>query len=163
MTVLVDPYPKFLAFLYLVYPDLYKTLASFSTKTDLVEAELTRFNNMDAYQAIIFSDGDTSSGEKFNVVFNDHFRTPYSWDWRWVFAITITYTNQTIFLLKFKQRVIALPTGKYALSNVFFNNLQDLFSKEIEKLITSSKKKNISIKENYKTYLNSTKSIQIDI
>ncbi len=148
-------YPKLLAFLQLIYPSLFEELAHYSSKSDLVEAKLISANYLNSYQAIVFSEGETRNGEIFKIIPKYSFVSPYSWDWRWVFALSLKYDKNTIFPIKFQQKVIALPTGKHPLSTVFFNNLNNEFTKEIHKLIELLDRDNTLITEAYESYLNS--------
>ena len=153
MAAVNKQYPKLLSFLYLIYPSLYEQLAEFSSKSQLVEAKLISTNRLEMYQAIVFSEGDTSSGETFKLIFSDAMGVPYSWDWRWVFAVNVLYQDQNILPLKFKQKVIALPTGEHPLSSVFFNNLEHEFTVEINKVIDISNDNKIPIIDAYASLL----------
>lgn len=112
-------YLKLLAFLQLFYPDLYLTLSLHSEKANLLEAKLICSNNIHSYQAIIFSENMAKDGELLEVYAGKNSIAPYAWDWRWVFAVKILFAENIIFPIKFKQKVIALPTGKNPLTEVF--------------------------------------------
>ena len=100
-------YPKLLAFLQLFYPSLYQKLSDHSSKSDIVEASLICSNNADSFQAIVFSDGNSTDGELLPVYAEKTTMSMIlnSWDWRWVFAIHILFKNEKIFTLSFKQKV----------------------------------------------------------
>ena len=149
-------YPKFLAFLHLICPHLFEELANISNNSDLVEAKLLNSNCNTSFQAIVFSEGDFENGDNFQVLAENINATPYSWDLRWVFALKIIYNNHLIFPLKIKQKVIALPTGKNLLSMVFFNNLTDEITYEIQNLVQNFNSNQKTIYELYESYLNST-------
>ncbi len=148
-------YPKFLAFLRLFYPTLYKELSNHSNKSDLVEADLICSNSNHLYQAIIFSEDVAKDDELLDIYAGKDSLAPYSWDWRWVFAVKILFKRDVIFSIKFKQKVIALPTGKHPLTDVFFNILEDEFKKTLYDLEQLANNKNISIHESYIEYCNS--------
>lgn len=155
MSNAVKQYPKLLAFLQLFYPDLYSELSSHSEKTDIVEANLICSNNTHSYQAIIYSEDVAKDGELLEVYAGKESVAPYSWDWRWVFAVNILFEESHVFPIKFKQKVIALPTGKNPLTDVFFNILQDEFKTVLEEILNLSTKNKISIHESYIKYLSS--------
>ena len=149
-------YPKFLAFLHLICPHLFEELAKISNNSDLVEAKLLSSNCNTSFQAIIFSEGNFENGDYFQVLAENINAVPYSWDWRWVFALKIFYNNQLIFPLKFKQKVIALPTGKNPLSMVFFNTLKDEITFVIHNFVQIFNNDHKTIYEVYESYLNSS-------
>ena len=155
MVTLSTHYPKLLAFLQVIYPSLFEKLTHISRKSDLVEATLISSNNLTSYQAIVFSEGNTNNGEIFKIIPKNNFVMPYSWDWRWVFALHVMYEDNTIFSIKFQQKVIALPTGKHPLSGVFFRHLSDEFSVQIQKLIAISNQNKILIAKAYDSYIDS--------
>lgn len=148
-------YPKLLAFLQLFYPDIYQDLCLHSEKTDIVEANLICSNNTHSYQAIIFSEDVAKEGELFEIYTGKDFVAPYSWDWRWVFAVKILFSSKIVLPIKFKQKVIALPTGKHPLTNVFFNIIHDEFSYTIKDIITRSSNDNLSLHESFTKHLTS--------
>ena len=145
-------YPKFLAFLQLFYPTLYKNLSPCSSKADIVEANLICSNTIHSFQAIVFSEGLNKDGEILDIYTGANSIAPYSWDWRWVFAIKILYQGNIIFPIKFKQKVIALPTGNHPLSNIFFNALRNEFQKPISDLINLTKSQQFLIQKVYANY-----------
>ena len=148
-------FPKFIAFLQLFYPTLYKQLNSYVEDSDLVKANLICSNNTHSYQAIILSEDVSKDGELFEIYTGKDSIMPYSWDWRWVFAVNILFEEKSVFPIKFKQKVIALPTGKHPLTNVFFNILEDEFDKTLNELRATANNTNISIHECYLNYCNS--------
>ncbi len=148
-------YPKLLAFLQLFYPDLFTELSHHSEKADIVEANLICTNNTHCYQAIIYSEDVAKEGERLEVYVGKDSIAPYSWDWRWVFAVNILFEGRHVFPIKFKQKVIALPTGKNPLTDVFFNILQDEFKTVLKEILNISIKENILIHESYAKYLSS--------
>jgi len=152
MTDTAKNYPKLLAFLQLFYPTLYSELAPSSAKADIVEANLICSNNTHSYQAIIYSEDVAKEGELLEVYAGKDSIAPYSWDWRWVFAVSILFEGKHVFAIKFKQKVIALPTGKNPLTDVFFDILQDEFKTAIQEIIDSSIENKISIHECYTKY-----------
>lgn len=148
-------YPKFLAFLQLFYPDLYTELSHYSEKADIVEANLICSNSTHCYQAIIYSEDVAKEGELLEVYAGKDSIAPYSWDWRWVFAINILFEGNHVFRIRFKQKVIALPTGKNPLTDAFFNILQDEFKTVLENILILSIKEDVSLHESYTKYLSS--------
>ncbi len=146
-------YPKLLAFLQLFYPSLYQQLCPYSEKADIVEANLICSNKSQSYQVIIFSEDVAKDGELFKVYSGKNAVAPYSWDWRWVFAIKIVFSGSTIFAMKFKQKVIALPTGKHPLSDVFFNIIEEEFEAIIKELLNRSSQECLSLHESYTKHL----------
>lgn len=148
-------YPKFLAFLHLICPHLFEELANISNNSDLVEAKLLSSNCNTSFQAIVFSEGNFENGDYFQVLAENINAAPYSWDWRWAFALKIIYNGHLIFPLKFKQKVIALPTGKNPLSMIFFNTLTDEITFEIQNLVQNFNNDQKTIYELYESYLNS--------
>jgi len=132
MNDLAAQYPKFLAFMQLFYPALYKQISIHSTSTDLVEANLICSNNNHSFQAIVYSEGISEKGELLDIYTGTDAAAPYSWDWRWVFAVKVLFAEKPIFKIKFKQKVIALPTGNHPLTNVFFDVLKDEFTQLIQ-------------------------------
>ncbi len=155
MVTVTKQYPKLLAFLQLFYPDLYSELSLRSEKADIVEANLICSNNTHSYQAIIYSEDVAREGEMFEVYTGKDSITPYSWDWRWVFSVTILFKGSNIFQIKFKQKVIALPTGNNPLTDVFFNILQDEFKVTLKEIFNLSTKEKISIHESFIRYITS--------
>ncbi|QMU60552.1 MAG: hypothetical protein GKR92_02105 [Gammaproteobacteria bacterium] len=150
-------YPKLLAFLQLFYPTLYNKLSLHSQKADIVEAKLICSNNAHSYQAIIYSEDIAKDGELLEVYAGKDSIAPYSWDWRWVFAVKVLFSGNDIFPIKFKQKVIALPTGKNPLSDVFFKIIREDFEMVFEELLKQSTQEKISIRESYSKYLISIK------
>ncbi len=159
MVEVVKQYPKLLAFLELFYPELYSELSKYSEKTDLVEANLIKSNNTNSYQAIIYSEDVAKNGELLEVYAGNDSIAPYSWDWRWVFAVNILFSGSNVFSIKFKQKVIALPTGKNPLTHVFFNILEDEFRTTIKEILNLSIKQQIPMRNSYAKYLKSVNSI----
>ncbi len=153
MLTSVTYYPKLLAFLQLFYPSIHTHLAQISDNPALVESKLICRNDVCLFHAIVFSDDLSESGEKFPIHTNQVVSTPYSWDWRWVFALHILFKDNIIFTLKFKQKVIALPTGKYPLSEVFFENLKHEFDIQIRILIEATTKNNMTIAYSYTSHM----------
>lgn len=148
-------YPKLLAFLQLFYPDLYRELRPRSEKTDIVEANLICSNNTHSYQAIIFSEDVAKQGELLEVYTGKDSVAPYSWDWRWVFAVKVLFSGEVIFPIKFKQKVIALPTGKHPLTDTFFNIIQDEFKTTLKEIIDQADQNNKTVQQSYATYITS--------
>jgi len=155
MVTVTKQYPKLLAFLQLFYPDLYSELSLRSEKADIVEANLICSNNTHSYQAIIYSEDVAREGEMFEIYTGKDSIAPYSWDWRWVFSVTILFNGSNIFQIKFKQKVIALPTGNNPLTDVFFNILQDEFKVTLKEIFNLSTKEKISIHESFIRYITS--------
>ena len=152
MTDLARHYPKFLAFIQLFYPALYKKISIHSDKPDFVEANLICSNNNHSFQAIVYSEDVAKEGELFEIYTGKDSKAPYSWDWRWVFAIKILFAEEIIFHIKFKQKVIALPTGKHPLAGPFFNILDNEFKNVLDELGKDIKNNHISVKESYTHY-----------
>ncbi len=150
-------YPKLLAFLQLFYPTLYNEFSLHSQKADIVEANLICSNNAHSYQAIIYSEDVAKDGELLEVYAGKDSIAPYSWDWRWVFAVKVLFSGNDIFPIKFKQKVIALPTGRNPLTEVFFNIIQEDFVTVLEKILKQSTQEKTSIHESYSKYLTSNK------
>ncbi len=150
-------YPKLLAFLQLFYPTLYNKLSLHSQKADIVEAKLICSNNAHSYQAIIYSEDIAKDGELLEVYAGKDSIAPYSWDWRWVFAVKVLFSGNDIFPIKFKQKVIALPSGQNPLSDVFFKIIREDFEMVFEELLKQSTQEKISIRESYSKYLISIK------
>ena len=148
-------YPKLLAFLQLFYPDLYKELSSHSEKADIVEAQLICSNNTHSYQAMIYSEDVAKQGELLEVYAGKDSIAPYSWDWRWVFAVKVLFSGEIIFPIKFKQKVIALPTGKHPLTDTFFNIIQDDFKTTLIEIINQAEKENETLHQSYARYITS--------
>ena len=151
-------YPKLLAFLKLFYPSLYNELSPHSHKADIVETNLICSNNAHSYQAIIYSEDVAKDGELLEVYTGKNSIAPYSWDWRWVFAVKVLFSGNDIFPIKFKQKVIALPTGRNPLTEVFFNIIQEDFESVLEKVLKQSTQDEIPIHESYSKYFISTNS-----
>ncbi len=150
-------YPKLLAFLQLFYPTLYNEFCLRSQKADVVEANLVCSNNAHSYQAIIYSEDVAKDGELLEVYTGKDTIAPYSWDWRWVFAVKVLFLGNDTFPIRFKQKVIALPTGRNPLTEVFFNIIQEDFEFVLEKVLKQSTQEKISIHESYSKYLISIK------
>ena len=148
-------YPKLLAFLQLFYPELYSELSLHSEKADIVKANLICSNNVHSYQAIIYSEDVAKEGELLEVYAGKDFIAPYSWDWRWVFAVTVLFGGNIIFPIKFKQKVIALPTGKNPLTDVFFNIIQEDFKIVLKEVLDQSVQEKISVHDSYSQYFSS--------
>ncbi len=148
-------YPKFLAFMQLFYPPLYKQISTYSDKSDLVEANLICSNNAHSFQAIVYSEDVTEDGELLDIYSGKNAMAPYSWDWRWVFALKIVYSNSPVFKLTFKQKVIALPSGKHPLSDAFFNVLNDEFKQLITDLNQVKQLNNIPIHDCFAGHIKS--------
>ena len=157
MVTVTKQYPKLLAFLQLFYPNLYSELSLHSEKADIVETNLICSNNTHSYQAIIYSEDVAREGELFEVYAGKDSIAPYSWDWRWVFSVNILFEGGNVFPIKFKQKVIALPTGNNPLTDVFFNILQDEFKVTLKEILNLSTKEKISIHESFIKYINSVK------
>lgn len=153
MPTSVTYYPKLLAFLQMFYPSIHTHLAQISNNPALVESKLICTNYACLFQAIVFSDGLSESEEIFPIHTNQAVSTPCSWDWRWVFALHVLFEDNIIFTLKFRQKVIALPTGKYPLSEVFFENLKHEFDLQIKKLIEATTKNNTAVAESYTSHM----------
>ena len=149
-------YPKLLAFLQLFYSSLYEELAQYSDKSDIVEANLICSNNFNSYQAIVFSEGDTRDGELLDIYAGKNAIAPYSWDWRWVFALNLMFEGTIIFTIKFQQKVIALPASNHPLTDVFFSILQNEFTEVIQSIMNTSRQEKIPIHDSYAKYLNSS-------
>ena len=98
MVTVTKQYPKLLAFLQLFYPDLYSELSLRSEKADIVEANLICSNNTHSYQAIIYSEDVAREGEMFEIYTGKDSIAPYSWDWRWVFSVTILFNGSNILI-----------------------------------------------------------------
>ena len=156
MIVMTKQYPKLLAFLQLFYPALYEELSRHSDKSDIVEANLVCSNNINSYQAIVFSEGMTKGGELLEVDAGKDSIAPYSWDWRWIFALKLMFEGNIIFPIKFQQKVIALPTGEHALTEIFFNILQNEFAKVTNNIMNVSTNEKITLHESFARCLNST-------
>lgn len=152
MANLNKQYPKLLAFLQLFYPHLYQQLSSHSEKADIVEANLICSNNTQSFQAIIFSEDVAKDGEIFEIYTGNNSVAPYSWDWRWVFAIKLVFSGSPVFAMKFKQKVIALPTGKHPLTNVFFNILEEEFETSIKDILSRSSQEAVSLHESFSEF-----------
>jgi hypothetical protein len=150
-------YPKLLAFLQLFYPDLHKELSPYSEKADIVEANLICSNNTHSYQAIIFSEDVAKEGELLEVYAGKDSVAPYSWDWRWVFAVKILFSGNVVFPIKFKQKVIALPTGKHPLTDVFFNIIEEDFKLVLHEILNRSIKENLSLHQSFDEYFSSVR------
>ncbi|MFK7814757.1 MAG: hypothetical protein AB8B92_00320 [Gammaproteobacteria bacterium] len=155
MANLNKQYPKLLAFLHLFYPKLYQQLSPHSEKADIVEANLICSNNTQSYQAIIYSEDVAKEGESFEIYTGKNSVAPYSWDWRWVFAVKILFSDKVVFPIKFKQKVIALPTGKHPLTDVFFNIIQDEFESIIKEMLNQSSQDHLSLHESFTKHLES--------
>ncbi len=153
MVTSAQQYPKLLAFLEAFYPALYKKLKQHTDKSDLVEANLICSNNPNSYQAIIFSKGEMNGGELLDVCIRKNSPVPYCWDWRWVFAVKILFADRLIFPLKFQQKVIALPTGRYPLTETFFNTIRDEFEAVLDEVMNQSIDAKIPMRESYYNYL----------
>jgi len=150
-------YPKLLAFLQLFYPTLYNEFSLHSQKAYIVEANLICSNNTHSYQAIIYSEDVAKDGELLEVYAGKDSIAPYSWDWRWVFAVKVLFSGNEVFPIKFKQKVIALPTGRNPLTEVFFNIIQEDFKMVLEEVLKQSTQEKTSIHESYSKYLISIK------
>ncbi len=148
-------YPKFLAFLQLLYPDLYQALAPFSHSSEIVEANLICSNNLHSFEAAIYSEGDTSTGELFKMHFGKNSISPYAWDWRWVFAMKLNFEQEEFFAMKLKQKVIALPTGKNPLTHYFFDNFHFEMKVIIDEWINNASKHSFEVSTRYSNYLKS--------
>jgi len=149
MVETVKQYPKLLAFLKLFYADLYANLSQHSSKADIVEANLICSNNPHSYQAMIFSEDVANDGELLQIYTGKDSIAPYAWDWRWVFAVKILFAEEIIFPISFKQKVIALPSGKHPLTEIFFNILQNEFKEALEQVVKQSIEKKTAINECY--------------
>ncbi len=155
MVETVKQYPKLLAFLQLFYPELYAMLSYHSDKADIVEANLICSNNIHSFQAIIFSEDVAKDGELLEVYAGKDTIAPYAWDWRWVYAVKVLFSGNIIFPIKFKQKVIALPTGKNPLTDVFFNIIQYEFRVVLEEILSLSIEEKIPMSESFVNYCNS--------
>ncbi|MCY4641490.1 MAG: hypothetical protein OXC41_02150 [Gammaproteobacteria bacterium] len=155
MTAASKNYPKLLAFLQLFYPTLYEKLSLYSDRSDIVGANLISSNNINSYQAVVFSEGMMKDGELFEIYAGNTVLSVYSWDWRWVFAVKIYFQEKMIFPVRFQQKVIALPTGKHPLTKIFFEIIQQEFEDVLEEILKPSMDENTPIRENYCRYLNS--------
>ncbi len=153
MVATSEHYPKLLAFLKLFYPTLYKELSLHSDRPDIVGANLISSNNINSYQAIVSSEGIMKDGELFEVYAGNASLAVYSWDWRWVFAVKVLFQGKIIFPLRFQQKVIALPTGKHPLTEIFFKIIQHEFEDVLEKILKQSMDEKTSIRESYSKYL----------
>lgn len=154
MTEMATHYTKFLAFLRLFYPNLYQELSTYSKPTEVVEANLICTNSIHNFQAMIFSEDVAIKDELFDIYAGKDSIAPYSWDWRWVFAVKILYKGTAVLPIKFKQKVIALPTGKHPLSHNFFDILKDEFKEVTKQLICNDT--NDPTHDRYKKYCNRT-------
>lgn len=148
----INQYPKCLAFIKLFYPALYEELCSRSDKADIVEANLIYRNSFDTYTAIVYSEGAMQDGELLNIHTGKSSVLINSWDWRWVFAATILYNEKIVLPLSFKQKVIALPTGKHPLTSVFFDNIQKEFTHALQKISNIAVNENLSMRASYARY-----------
>ncbi len=148
-----EHYPMLLAFLQLFYPTLYGRLSPHSERADIVGANLISSNNISAYRAIVFSEGVMKDGESFELYAGNAALTVYSWDWRWVFAVKILFRGDTIFPVRFQQKVIALPTGKRPLTDIFFKIIQREFEVVLENILKTSVDERTSMRESYSRYL----------
>jgi len=157
MPVTVKQYPKLLAFLYLFYPELYEELSPHSTKADIVEANLICSNNTHSYQAVIYSEDVAKDGELLEVYTGKDSIAPYSWDWRWVFAVNVLFAGEQVFPIKFKQKVIALPTGKNPLTDTFFNIIRDDFKSSLREIIKQTNQEEQTIQKSYSNYIASVR------
>ena len=92
-------------------------------------------------------------GELFEIYAGNASLAVYSWDWRWVFAVKILFQEKMIFPIRFQQKVIALPTGKHPLTEIFFKIIQHEFEDVLEKIIKLSIDEKTSIRESYSKYL----------
>ncbi len=154
MTEMATHYTKFLAFLKLFYPNLYQELSTYSKPTEVVEANLICTNSIHNFQAMIFSEDVAIKDELFDIYAGKDSIAPYSWDWRWVFAVKIIFEGATIFPIKFKQKIIALPTGKHPLSYAFFDILEDEFKEVSKQLINNDA--SLSTGDRYEKYFSKT-------
>ena len=150
-------YPKLLAFLQLFYPALYKELNHHSAKADIVEANLICSNNTHSFQAIIYSEDVAKEGELFEVYAGKDSMAPYSWDWRWVFAVKILFADNLVLPIKFKQKVIALPTGKHPLTDVFFDIIQNEFESTLTEIIRQTNQEKQTMHQRYTGYVTSVR------
>ena len=148
-----EHYPMLLAFLQLFYPTLYEKLSPHSESADIVGANLISSNNVSAYRAVVFSEGVMRDGESFEIYAGNAALTVYSWDWRWVFAVKILFRGNTIFPVRFQQKVIALPTGKRPLTDIFFRIIQREFEVVLENILRTSMDEHTPIRESYSRYL----------
>ena len=153
VTAASKQYPKLLAFLQLFYPTLYEKLSLYSDRSDIVGANLISSNNINSYRAIVFSEGMMKDGESFEIYAGNSALSVYSWDWRWVFAVKIFFQEKMIFPVKFQQKVIALPTEKHPLTEIFFRIIQREFEDVLEKILQLSIDEKTSIRESYSRYL----------
>jgi hypothetical protein len=150
-------YPKLLAFLQLFYPNLYKELNPYSENADIVEANLICSNSTHSYQAIIFSEDVAKEGELLEIYAGKDSVAPYSWDWRWVFAVKILFSDNVVFPIKFKQKVIALPTGKHPLTDVFFDIIQEDFKLVLRDILNRSIQDDLSLHESFEKYFSTVR------
>jgi len=153
VTAASKQYPKLLAFLQLFYPTLYEKLSLYSDRSDIVGANLISSNNINSYRAIVFSEGMMKDGESFEIYAGNSALSVYSWDWRWVFAVKIFFQEKMIFPVRFQQKVIALPTEKHPLTEIFFRIIQREFEDVLEKILQLSLDEKTSIRESYSRYL----------
>lgn len=153
VTAASKQYPKLLAFLQLFYPTLYEKLSLYSDRSDIVGANLISSNNINSYRAIVFSEGMMKDGESFEIYAGNSALSVYSWDWRWVFAVKIFFQEKMIFPVRFQQKVIALPTEKHPLTEIFFRIIQREFEDVLEKILQLSIDEKTSIRESYSRYL----------
>lgn len=153
VTAASKQYPKLLAFLQLFYPTLYEKLSLYSDRSDIVGANLISSNNINSYRAIVFSEGMMKDGESFEIYAGNSALSVYSWDWRWVFAVKIFFQEKMIFPVRFQQKVIALPTEKHPLTEIFFRIIQREFEDVLEKILQLSIDEKTPIRESYSRYL----------
>ncbi len=149
----LEPYPKLLAFLQLIYPSLYARLVQHSSKPDIVAAGLLCANDLSSFQARVFSDVHPTDGDVFGITPETDLAAPCPWDWRWVFALHVMYKDRTILPVTFPRKIIALPTEKYPLSTTFFSNLNHEFTHAVQKLIGDSHNDGKTITETCKDHL----------
>jgi len=121
-----------------------------------VEAKLICSNSNHVFQAVIYSEDVAREGELLEVYSGKSTVTPYSWDWRWVFAVKLLFDGQEVLPIKFKQKVIALPTGKNPLSHIFFDILQNEYRVVVDDLVRNSQEHDISLHESYAKYISIT-------
>ena len=138
----------------LFYPNLYRELSSHSKHAEVVEANLIGTNSIHKFQAKVFSEDVLNQDEVFEIFAEENSIAPYSWDWRWVFAVKILYQGTTIFPIKFKQKIIALPTGKHPLGHAFFEILTDEYKEVTKQLINDDT--NLSADERFNLYCSKT-------
>lgn len=151
-----NTYPKFLAFLQLSNPALYRQLVQYSSKTELVEAKLICANNFRDFHALVFSDGLYLRGDRFEIEFGAPPNDFSSWDWRWVFALHIHYQELPIFPINFQQQIMAVPPRMLALSSNFFDRVMSDFTNVIDQWISKSKDRDQSISDGYLSYIDAT-------